>query len=106
MSMEEQKKRRTRRKFTDEYKARAVRLVLKEGQTAAQVARDLDLIESVLHSWVRQAKIDRGMGPAGAVVSPFVWKFEDGAFSRVLSNPGTTPDRTGGMRPWRNVPGT
>ena len=66
MSMEEQKKRRTRRKFTDEFKARAVRLVLKEGQTAAQVARDLDLIESVLHSWVRQAKIDRGMGPAGA----------------------------------------
>jgi transposase len=46
VSMEEQKKRRTRRKFTDEYKARAVRLVLKEGQTAAQVARDLDLIES------------------------------------------------------------
>jgi transposase-like protein len=50
VSMEEQKRRRTRRKFTDEYKARAVRLVLKEGQTAAQVARDLDLIESVLHS--------------------------------------------------------
>ena len=69
MSMEEQKKRRTRRKFTDEFKARAVRLVLKEGQTAAQVARDLDLIESVLHSWVRQAKIDRGMGPAGALTS-------------------------------------
>ena len=67
--MEEQKKRRTRRKFTDEYKARAVRLVLKEGQTAAQVARDLDLIESVLHNWVRQAKIDRGMGPAGALTS-------------------------------------
>jgi len=46
--MEEQKKRRTRRKFTDEYKQRAVRLVLKEGQTAAQVARDLDVVESVL----------------------------------------------------------
>jgi transposase len=69
VSMEEQKKRRTRRKFTDEYKARAVRLVLKEGQKAAQVARDLGLIESVLHSWVRQAKIDRGMGPAGALRS-------------------------------------
>ena len=36
VSMEEQKKRRTRRKFTDEDKARAVRLVLKEGQTAAR----------------------------------------------------------------------
>jgi transposase len=69
VSMEEQKKRRTRRKFTDEYKARAVRLVLKEGQKAAQVARDLGLIESVLHNWVRQAKIDRGMGPAGALTS-------------------------------------
>jgi len=69
VSMEEQKKRRARRKFTDEYKARAVRLVLKEGQKAAQVARDLGLVESVLHNWVRQAKIDRGMGPAGALTS-------------------------------------
>lgn len=67
--MEEQKQRRTRRKFTDEYKVRAVRLVLKEGQKAAQVARDLGLIESVLRNWVRQAKIDRGMGPAGALTS-------------------------------------
>jgi transposase-like protein len=50
VSMEEQKKRRARRKFTEEFKARAVRLVLKEGQTAAQVARDLDLVESVLHA--------------------------------------------------------
>jgi len=69
VSMEEQKKRRARRKFTEEFKARAVRLVLREGQTAAQVARDLDLVESVLHGWVRQAKIDRGMGPAGALTS-------------------------------------
>ena len=69
MSMEEQKKRRTRRKFTDEFKSRAVRLVLKEGQSAAQVARDLGLVDSVLHSWVRQAKIDRGMGPPGALTS-------------------------------------
>jgi hypothetical protein len=33
-------------------------------------------------------------------------EIEDGAFSRVNRNPGTTPDRTGGMRLWRNVPGT
>ena len=67
--MEEPKKRRTRRKFTEEFKARAVRLVLKEGRTVAQVSRDLDLAESVLHSWVKQAKIDRGMGPPGALTS-------------------------------------
>ena len=69
MSMEEQKKRRTRRRFTDEYKARAVRLVLKEGQTAAQVARIWIWSDSVLHGWVKQAKVDRGMGPAGALTS-------------------------------------
>jgi transposase len=69
VSMEEQKKRRVRRKFTEEFKARAVRLVLKETQTVAQVARDLDLAESVLHGWVRQAKIDRGVGPPGALTS-------------------------------------
>ena len=69
MSMEEQKKRRTRRKFTEEFKARAVRLVLKEAQTVAQVARDLDLAESVLARWVRQTKIDRGVGPAGVLTT-------------------------------------
>jgi transposase len=69
VSMEEQKKRRIRRKFTDEFKARAVRLVVREGRTVAQVGRDLDLAESVLHNWVRQAKIDSGKGPPGALTS-------------------------------------
>jgi transposase len=69
VSMEEQKKRRMRRKFTSEFKARAVGLVLKEGRSVAQVGRDLDLAESVLHGWVRQAKIDQGRGPAGALTS-------------------------------------
>ena len=69
VSMEEQKKRRIRRKFTDEFRARAVRLVLKEGRTVAEVARDLDLHDSSLHAWVRQSKVDRGMGPPGALTS-------------------------------------
>ena len=38
-------------------------------KTAAQVARDLGVVDSVLHNWVRQAKVDRGMGPAGALTS-------------------------------------
>ena len=33
---------RVRRSFTDEFKAGAVRLVLDEGKTVSQVARDLD----------------------------------------------------------------
>lgn len=69
MSMEEQRKRRSRRKFTEEFKARAVRLVLTESQTVAQVARDLDLSESVLAGWVTQTKVGRGVGPARPLTS-------------------------------------
>lgn len=56
-----------RRQFTPEFKAGAARLVLQEGRTVAEVARDLDLWESVLHQWVKQAKVDGGKGPAGAL---------------------------------------
>jgi transposase len=69
MDGETKKQRRVRRKFTDEFKAGAVRLVLAEGKPIAQVARDLDLTESSLHNWVRQAKIDSGKGPAGALTT-------------------------------------
>ncbi len=39
---------RARRQFTDEFRAGAVRVVLSEGKTVAQVARDLDLTPSAL----------------------------------------------------------
>ena len=67
VSMEKQK--RGRRKFTDEFKSRAVDLVLKQGVSASQVARDLGIYESSLGNWVKQAKIDRGKGPPGALTS-------------------------------------
>ena len=60
---------RARRKFTAEYKAEVVRLVLEGGKTVGQVSRDLDLTESAVRSWVRQAKIDGGRGPAGALTT-------------------------------------
>lgn len=61
--------RRPRRKFTDEYKAEAVRIVRDSGMSLPQVARDLDLTESCLRNWVSQAEIDNGKGPAGALTS-------------------------------------
>ena len=54
-----------RRKFTDEFKAGAVRLVLDESKTVAQVARDLDLTPSSLAGWVKQARADRSRGKTG-----------------------------------------
>ena len=56
---------RTRRKFTAEFKEGAVRLVLDEGKTPAEVARDLDLTNSALRAWVGQARADRDSGKSG-----------------------------------------
>lgn len=44
-----------RRKFTDEFKADAVAMVLDEDRPIAGVARRLGLIEQTLGNWVRQA---------------------------------------------------
>ena len=57
--------RRAKRQFTDEFKAGAVRLVLDEGKSVAQVARSLDLVASVLRSWVERARADRTGGKTG-----------------------------------------
>ena len=51
-------KRRKSRAFTPEFKADAVKLCLAGGRTVGQVAKDLDLTETALRSWVRQAEAD------------------------------------------------
>ena len=57
--------RRTRRRFSDEFKEGAVRLVLDEGKTVGAVARELDLTASALSLWVRQARAERTKGKSG-----------------------------------------
>jgi len=61
--------RRARRKFTDEFKAKTVELVRNGGRSVNRVARDLDLTPSALGNWVKQAEIDAGRGPAGALTT-------------------------------------
>lgn len=65
----EKKQRRQRRSFTDEFKAEVVKRVRSGHRSAGQVARDLDLTETAVRAWVRQAEIDKGKGPAGALTS-------------------------------------
>ena len=60
--------RRERRKYTPEQRADAVRLV-GEVKNLSKVARDLDLTEGTLRQWVKQAAIDTGQGPEGALTS-------------------------------------
>ena len=54
--------RRPRRRFDDDFKAQAVRLVLDEGKSVGAVARDLDLTETALRTWVHRARANRTKG--------------------------------------------
>ena len=58
---------RKRRAFTDDFKARTVRLVGDSGKSIGVVARELDLTESAVRAWVRQTSIDGGEGSTGSL---------------------------------------
>ena len=64
-TMAETRNRRPRRRFTDEFKQQAVRLVVDEGRSVTAVARELDLVGSALGQWVKQAQADRTKGKTG-----------------------------------------
>jgi transposase len=51
---------RPRRFFPPEYKAEVVGLIRTTGKTVGQVARELDLTETAVRQWVRQADLDTG----------------------------------------------
>jgi transposase len=48
----------TRRRFTDEYKQHAVRLVLDSGDPVAEIARNIGVHEMTLGKWVKKARDD------------------------------------------------
>jgi transposase len=57
---EPRREKRPRRSFSPEFKAQTVELVRESGRSIGDIARDLDLTESALRAWVRQAEIDDG----------------------------------------------
>jgi transposase len=60
---------RKRRSFTKEYKAEVVDLVRKSGKSIAAIAKELGLTETAVRAWARQAEVDAGRGPAGALTT-------------------------------------
>ena len=55
-----------RRKFTEEYKAEAVRMLRESGRSVAQMARELGLTASALDRWARQQKKAEQLGTTRA----------------------------------------
>jgi transposase len=51
---------RSRRKFTKEFKAETVALIRGSGKSIAEVCREMGLPESSVHRWLAQDDIDRG----------------------------------------------
>ena len=56
----EQRERRARREFSEEFKTRTVELILSSGKSINEVCRELDLTETAVRRWVKQARIDQG----------------------------------------------
>src|SRR5271155_27038 len=63
METMERKKPRPRRSFTSEFKAEIVELCRNGDRSIGQVARDFDLTETNVRTWVKQAEIDQGERP-------------------------------------------
>ncbi len=57
------------RRYTSEFKRDVVALALSSGKTVTEVARDLGVSPEGLRGWVKQAKIDRGEEPTGALAT-------------------------------------
>ena len=60
---------RKRRQFSNEFKAESVRLCKVGDRSIERVAIDLDLPESSLRRWIKQAEVEQGQGPVGALTS-------------------------------------
>jgi transposase len=63
METMERKKSRPRRSFTPEFKAEIVELCRRGDRSIGHVARDFELTETNVRSWVKQAEIDQGERP-------------------------------------------
>ena len=67
--MESEKQRQKRRRFTKEFKASAVSLVLDEARSATSVANSLGIKPNSVQRWVQQARVDRGHGRGDQLTS-------------------------------------
>ena len=61
--------RQKRRRFTTEFKAETVKLIRESDRSVGQICRELDLTETAVRRWLKQADVDDGKGPSGALTT-------------------------------------
>jgi transposase-like protein len=62
-------KKGTRRSFSKEYKADVVALIREGGKSVSTVCKELELHETAVRRWVKQAEADAGQGAPGALTT-------------------------------------
>ena len=60
---------RARRSFTKEYKAEVVKLIRSNGKSPGVIAREMDLTETSVRAWLKQAEVDERKDPRGPLTS-------------------------------------
>ena len=58
-----------RRKFTTEFKNETVKLIRESDRSVGEICRELDLTETAVRRWLKQADVDDGKGPSGALTT-------------------------------------
>jgi transposase len=60
---------KTHRQFSAEQKSEYVRLATQSGKAISQVAKELNLTESALRKWIKQAQVDEEAAPDGPLTT-------------------------------------
>lgn len=60
---------RARRKFTEEFKRKAVELTRTSSKNVAQIAKDIDVGETALRRWIEQHAVDAKGGTDSALTT-------------------------------------
>lgn len=60
---------RKRPRYTAEFKAEAVQLHRESGKSLTETARNIGIAATTLGKWTRQAEVDAGRGPKGALTT-------------------------------------
>jgi transposase len=63
------KQRRPRRSFTNEFKSEVIALCKVGDRSIEGVAQDLDLTETAVRAWVKQAEVDDATAPTSALTT-------------------------------------